>query len=315
MPKKVTRTPGAASKRRSNAKRHAPIELSFCEQLTGTLKPRILLAGDSWAYFMGGSPFPSALAELGYNRRAVRHIATRGTLPYLVAVPGSRAKDWTKHSLWMHNLRHVLHHQPALRVVHLSLGGNDFIQGWRSKRQEKSLAANTLRHVAGVIETIQELRPDLHVAYHSYDWPNLEVPHESRWYDDIGHLAQRSYVQLFHWLAGSPRVHVLNSAIHRFCEAQHEFIAREFPSVEFWEHLGFGHWLVNNREEIDIAAFGHIPTPTEVLQADGFHFNGWANKELALELLKESYLAHLGLAKPTHRATAKVRIRKVKVVA
>lgn len=106
---------------------------------TDTTIPRILLVGDSWPWFLwtgfmfwsyeNGSAFRDVLPEMGYGRWSDQGEP---------AIAGSMITQWTRNELtqtpWgqlgkLDFIRRELAEYPTIDIVHLCLGGNDYIRG------------------------------------------------------------------------------------------------------------------------------------------------------------------------------------------
>ncbi|MCC6143866.1 MAG: SGNH/GDSL hydrolase family protein [Candidatus Hydrogenedentes bacterium] len=133
--------------------------------LAGT--PRILLAGDSWAWFMFlNRSFETALAERGLDDVEVSAFYT--------TVPGSTAHDWTS-KRHLTQVRKVLEENPTIDIVHLSLGGNDFLNNWSPDMpvaERDQLFDQVIADLEVVCKAILDVRPHLHVVIVEYDYIN-----------------------------------------------------------------------------------------------------------------------------------------------
>lgn len=129
--------------------------------------PRILLVGDSWAWFMFlNRSFDRALADRGLEEIGVAGFHT--------TVPGSTARQWTQET-HLEQLRKVLEAEPSISIVHLSLGGNDFLNNWRpdwTEEQCNALFERVVNDIEVVVKACLEVRPDVHVAIINYDYIN-----------------------------------------------------------------------------------------------------------------------------------------------
>jgi lysophospholipase L1-like esterase len=129
--------------------------------------PRILLAGDSWAWFMFlNRSFETALAERGLDEVEVSAFYT--------TVPGSTARDWTSER-HIAQVRKVLEDSPTIDIVHLSLGGNDFLNNWKPDMpldERAKLFDQVVADLEVVLQGILDVRPDLRVVIVEYDYIN-----------------------------------------------------------------------------------------------------------------------------------------------
>lgn len=129
--------------------------------------PRILMVGDSWAWFMWiNRSFQGALERAG-----LEEFEERGNY---TTVPGSTSKQWLNPQ-WLSNVTRELELHPTLDIVHLSLGGNGFLRGWRpdmSEEKRDALFQSVVDNITVVIEHCLAVRPNVRVAIVNYDYVN-----------------------------------------------------------------------------------------------------------------------------------------------
>lgn len=129
--------------------------------------PRILMVGDSWAFFM-------------YVNRSLQHALQRAGLGQYeeiglyTAVPGSTSKQWTNPK-WLQNITDEYHRHPTVDIIHLSLGGNGFLRQWNKdmapeKRDE--LFQSITDEIEVVVRHCLSLSPNMKVAICGYDYVN-----------------------------------------------------------------------------------------------------------------------------------------------
>src|SRR3954463_15257453 len=93
-------------------------------QCTETPEPKVLLVGDSWAWFMNTeATINSVLKTWGHSNYRYVSNAT-------LAVNGAQTDDVMKASTEAEIL-HQLTINPSISVVDLSIGGNDFLGDWK----------------------------------------------------------------------------------------------------------------------------------------------------------------------------------------
>jgi len=129
--------------------------------------PRILLVGDSWAWFMWlNRSFEEVLQESGFEAWTESGNFT--------TVPGSTVEQWTN-PLWLANITQEIERNPTIDLVHVSLGGNDFLNNWRPEmalEDRDALFNGVVEHLEIVVNHILSLRPNLRVAIVNYDYIN-----------------------------------------------------------------------------------------------------------------------------------------------
>lgn len=138
---------------------------------------RILIVGDSWAMsitkenhdgFPSEDVFDKALAANGLGAYETRGEKT--------AWGGRKASDWVKPDN-LAIIRAELEAVPTLDIVHLIIGGNDFLAAAGKEdfpREDAAARAMIWDHIVGDIRTIVEaclaVRPEIRVVIADYDY-------------------------------------------------------------------------------------------------------------------------------------------------
>ncbi len=135
--------------------------------------PRILLVGDSWPGFM--QLFRNF--EFSFNDYpALAGIGQRGSQTTEV---GIRAREFNTPK-YLDRVRQELLAYPTIDVVHLSLGGNDFVydSNWTPSLPPDQLASfmdGVNANTEAVIDYILSIRPNIRVAVCGYDFGNHQM--------------------------------------------------------------------------------------------------------------------------------------------
>ena len=122
---------------------------------------RILVVGDSWGV-AAGPALQAALIKNG-SKETVNSIAVGGETAENLNTPEGLRKITT-----------ALEDNEDATHVHLSIGGNDFLETWNSSfstLQENELIADILADSTAIIDHILEQRPDIRIFWSSYDFP------------------------------------------------------------------------------------------------------------------------------------------------
>jgi len=104
-----------------------PLTIALCffltqafSQCTETNQPKVLLVGDSWAWFMNTeSTINNVFKAWGFSNYKFISNAT-------LAVNGAQTDDFMKPGAQAEILNQLTNN-PSIEVVHLSIGGNDFL--------------------------------------------------------------------------------------------------------------------------------------------------------------------------------------------
>lgn len=184
-------------------------------------EPRILLLGDSWITFLTVfRSFDHALEDLGLDPAAVTSLH----------FPGSEARRWNR-PMGRLLIGWRLMSAPSIDIVVLCMGGNDVMNGFNARAPEaerRAVIARAAREVAGVIDHILSLRPDVRVALIGYDYPNFRDAVQHRMWS-----VQRDIYEQ----AGRPNPAQVNEAVIWLAEAGFK-IAEERERVTYVHNTG-----------------------------------------------------------------------------
>ena len=121
----------------------------------------IVVFGDSW-----GVPAVPALQQVLIEQGLTETVAN-------AAVGGETASNLSKPPGLAH-ITNTLAAHPDAHLVHLSIGGNDFLDQWNaglSPAQETALFDAILDDVETIVDQMLSLRPDIEILWSSYDFP------------------------------------------------------------------------------------------------------------------------------------------------
>lgn len=122
---------------------------------------RILVIGDSWGV-AAGPALQTALADNG----SLNTVAS-------IAVGGETAENLNTPA-WLADITTALEENSDATLVHLSIGGNDFLGSWAaamSVSDEAALIADIMEDVTAIVDHILAQRPDILIYWSSYDFP------------------------------------------------------------------------------------------------------------------------------------------------
>ena len=183
---------------------------------------RILVVGDSWAAgVVGFKAF-----EQVFERRGIHGVEVEGSK---TAIGGSRADQWaTYHGGKLDILASELESHPTIDIVHLSIGGNDFLsyclkndiaEVTPEARQEKWNAIRT--DIETIVRHIQAKRPGTRVLLCGYDTL------------DPDRIAQSYGLKA----KGGPSTRAMNEALVEFARGQLD-LAQSIDGFEFVQNFG-----------------------------------------------------------------------------
>ncbi|MBK9176917.1 MAG: T9SS type A sorting domain-containing protein [Flavobacteriales bacterium] len=192
-------------------------------QCAETDERRVLLVGDSWAFFMGVDQTINTVLERWGHSNAIFH--TNLTL----AENGAETDDFLGAEKQA-EIQAQIDANPSIKVVHLSIGGNDVLGDWHvsfTQQQTDSLRAAVAARLLQVIEFIKGTRPDIHILWSGYVYPNFGEVIES--------IAPLQSIHPFYdtWAdMGFPDFAQLNTILNEFSASVEAYCATD-PRVDF----------------------------------------------------------------------------------
>jgi hypothetical protein len=198
-------------------------------QCTETDKTKILLAGDSWAFFMNtDGTLNNALTKWGHSDK---NFYTNLT----ISENGSETVDFLGAVKQDEIAAQLLAH-PDIEVVHLSIGGNDVLGDWNinfTQEQTDSLEAAVTVRLTAIIDFIKSVKPGIRIVWSGYVYPNFgEV------LGILSPAAQSSHAFFDTWDGmGQPTFLQINEILNSF-SASVEAYADNDPQVDFVKCTG-----------------------------------------------------------------------------
>ena len=190
---------------------------------------QILVAGDSWAYFL--------CLDKGYSaaikNNSIRNL-TAAEKCLDVSKLGMQGSDWLV-SEQHRKLLSLLKNNPKIGYIHLSLGGNDLLEKWNtgiSPIQESILFFETYDSILKIVKSIRAASNAV-IILSGYDYPRFIPNHPIERYRDL-------YNRL-----GRPEPFEINSALIRYNEYLHQMLkVDEDYGVRLFSvsHLGLSHY-------------------------------------------------------------------------
>ena len=90
-----------------------------------------------------------------------------------IAVGGETAENLNT-PVWFADITSALEENDDAALVHLSIGGNDFLGAWRSSMsssEEDLLIAEVIENITAIVDHILAQRPGIQIFWSSYDFP------------------------------------------------------------------------------------------------------------------------------------------------
>ncbi len=224
-------------------------------QCNETPGPKVLLVGDSWAFFMNADQtINNVFRKWGFsNYRYLTNLT--------LSENGAKTTDFLKPEKQEEMVLQILEN-PSIEVVHLSIGGNDVLGNWKvsfSQAQTDSLRNEVSARLLELIDYIKSVRPGIRILWSGYVYPNF------------GEVIQTSFLGNNHPFYSNwqrmefPTFLELNTILNDF-SAQVEAYCATDPQVDFINATGLMQYTFGQNTPLGIApggsyAAGTVPLP------------------------------------------------------
>lgn len=132
-------------------------------------KSKILIAGDSWAFFL------CIYNSMGKMIRDKQVSLIQDNRCWRTSKVGLTAAEWMSSRSHKRTLK-FLKNTPRIKYLYLSLGGNDMLRNWNkdfTPEQEVQLFEQTTQTLQKIMDSYLEIRPGLKIILAGYDYPNF----------------------------------------------------------------------------------------------------------------------------------------------
>lgn len=229
--------------------------MQVAAQCSEPTERKVLLVGDSWAFFMGvDQTINTVLERWGHSNYSYYTNLT-------LAENGAETDDFQS-SAKQNEIAAQLAANPSISVVHLSIGGNDVLGDWNvdfTQAQTDSLKDAVFARLVDVIEFIKITRPGIQILWSGYMYPNFgEV---------IASAAPLSSVHPFYgtWSGmGFPTFQQLNEILIDFSEQVQAYTDAD-PQLHFINVPGLLQYTFGQTSALLIAPGGTYPPFTQPL--------------------------------------------------
>ncbi len=139
-------------------------------QCSETAEPKVLLVGDSWAWFMNtDGTINTVFKNWGHSNYK---FVCNSTL----AVNGAQTDDFIKPAAEAEIL-HQLQANPTIEAVHLSIGGNDFLGDWNinmTPGQTDTLISTVFFRLDSIVRFIKSCKPGIKILWSGYCYTDFK---------------------------------------------------------------------------------------------------------------------------------------------
>ncbi len=228
-------------------------------QCSETDETKILLIGDSWANFIGTDQVINTTFEKwGHSNYK---FLTNGIL----AENGTQTSDFLQ-PVKLNEIAAQLNANPSIKIVHLSIGGNDVLNDWNknwSPAKTDSLLDSVYNRLTAIIDFIKVNKPGVQILWSGYAYPNFG--------EIINELAPFQTTHPFYatWAGmGSPTFTELNGILNYFSDTITALAAID-PQVNFVKATGLMQYSYGQLVNLSVPPSGNYPALTAPMP-DGY---------------------------------------------
>jgi hypothetical protein len=247
-------------------------------QCTETTQPKVLLVGDSWAFFMNvDRTINNVFRRWGHSNYT--YITNT-----VISENGAETDDFLKPDK-IAEIKRLLNENPSIEVVHLSIGGNDVLGDWKvsfTQAQTDSLKVAVENRLIQVIDTIKSAKPGIKIFWSGYVYPNFNE------------VIQTSSLQNNHPFYGTwsgmefPSFLELNTLLNDFSGLMEDY-ANADPQIEFVNCTGLMQYTFGQNNPLGVAPGGTYAAGTVPLPAGDPNYPSPANSMRDYFLTKDCF--------------------------
>jgi hypothetical protein len=225
-------------------------------QCSETNQPKVLLIGDSWAFFMNADQtINNAFKKWGHSN--FKFVSNS-----VVAENGAETDDFLQ-QIKQDEIVSLLNQNPSIEVVHLSIGGNDVLGDWKVSSTQgftDSLLQNVSERLEGILDFLKAAKPGIKILWSGYVYPNFgEV------IADQGILSGNSHPFFGTWdKMEQPTFIQLNNILNRFSDSVLAYTQTD-PQVDFIPASGLMQYTFGQTSPLGIAPGGTYPAFSQPL--------------------------------------------------
>lgn len=214
---------------------------------------KVLLIGDSWAFFMGvDGTINNVFEKWGHsNKKFLTNIE--------VAVNGARTSDFIEVNMQT-EVRDLIVGNPSIEVIHLSIGGNDVLGEWNvnfTVAELDSLVELVYSQTLEIINFLKTTKPGIKIVFSGYVYPNFEEVIESTAPLQSSHPFYSTWSGM-----GFPSFFEINTILNDFSLLIETYAATD-PQVEFFKATGLMQYTFGQSIPLGVAPGGTYPPFTQ----------------------------------------------------
>jgi lysophospholipase L1-like esterase len=224
------------------------ISSTIFSQCSEQEKPKVLLVGDSWAFFMSvDNTINNAFRKWGHSN--YKFVSNN-----IVAENGAKTDDFLI-STKQDEIRKLLNQYPSIEVVHISIGGNDVLGEWKvsfTAAKTDSLRQQVAERLLQIFDFIKSCKPGIKILWSGYCYPNF------------GEVIPTSNLGSNHPFNGTwqkmeyPDFLTINNLLNRFSKDM-DSIAKSDPQIEFVNATGLMQYTFGQTQNLGVPPGGSYP--------------------------------------------------------
>ena len=223
-------------------------------QCDETDENRVMLVGDSWAFFMGvDQTINDVFERWGHSNKT---FYTNTTL----AENGAETVDFLQANKQT-EIEDQLNNRPSIDIVHLSIGGNDVLGSWKTSMtaaQTDSIQTQVRDSIDAVINFIKSVRPNIDVVWSGYCYSNFQEVIE-------GQLIPSAHPFYGTWEDMEfPDNETINQVLNGFTDMMESYYAND-PQVHVTKATGMMQHTYGQIDPLEVSPFGTYPAFTAPL--------------------------------------------------
>lgn len=214
---------------------------------------KVLLIGDSWAFFMGvDGTINNVFDRWGHTNK--RYLTTID-----VAVNGARTTDFLEQGM-QDDIQELIANNPSIELVHLSIAGNDVLGQWNvsfTQSELDDLVDEVYTQTLDIINFLKSTKPDIKIVFSGYVYPNFEEVIEDADPLQTAHPFYGTWQDM-----GFPSFLEINTILNDFSELIEVYAASD-PQVEFFKIPGLMQYTFGQNSPLGVAPGGSYPPFTQ----------------------------------------------------
>jgi hypothetical protein len=226
------------------------LNFSF-SQCSETDKTKVMLIGDSWAFFMNAdNTINDVFDQWG-------HTDIEYYTNLTLSENGAETVDFLETNKQVEMASQLLS-RPEIEVVHLSLGGNDVLGSWNinfTQTQTDSLKNEVKDSLIAVVDFIKSVRPDVKILWSGYVYPNFEEVISGAWFP-----SQHPFYGTWEGME-FPDNETINLLLNSFSSDIENYYLND-TTVDFVNVTGLMQYTYGQSDALGVAPFGVYPAFT-----------------------------------------------------